>query len=54
MRGTLLSYEKPQVVDYGDLQDMTQATGTLGAPDGIGFTIQVTVDPVVDISIGIG
>lgn len=49
-----MSYEKPQVVDYGDLQEMTQATGILGAPDGTGFTIQVVVDPIIDLSIGLG
>ena len=48
-----MSYEKPQVVDYGDLQDMTQATGSLGSPDGIGFTIQVNVPPIVEVSVGI-
>ncbi len=42
-----MSYEKPQVVDYGDLQTLTLAQGALGAEDGVGKTIQVVVDPVL-------
>ena len=49
-----LSYEKPQVVDYGDLTTLTQAQGSIGAEDGVGKTVQVTVDPIVELSIGIG
>lgn len=49
-----MSYEKPEVTDLGDLKQLTQATGQIGAPDGIGFTIQVVVDPIVDLSVGIG
>ena len=48
-----MSYEKPQVVDLGDLQDMTQATGVIGTEDGVGKTIQVGVPPIVELSIGI-
>ena len=49
-----MSYEKPQVVDYGDLTTLTQAQGSIGAEDGVGKTVQVSVDPIIEVSIGIG
>lgn len=48
-----MSYEKPTVVDYGDLVDLTQATGQIGAEDGVGKTIQVSAQPVAELSIGV-
>ena len=49
-----MSYEKPQVVDYGDLRSLTLATGSIGTEDGVGKTVQVNVDPVLEVSVGVG
>ena len=47
-----MNYEKPAVVDFGDLVELTRASGVLGSPDGIGFTVNVTVGPI-GASIGV-
>ena len=46
-------YETPRIADLGDLKALTQATGQIGSPDGIGFTIQASVGDVIDVSVGI-
>lgn len=46
-------YEKPEVADYGDLTEMTQAAGTIGAEDGVGKTVVVIVPEVGGVSVGI-
>lgn len=48
-----MNYEKPTVVDFGDLVDMTLATGQVGSEDGAGKTVQAGVGGVVEVSIGI-
>ena len=47
-----MDYTTPKVVDYGDLVDMTLATGVAGSEDGVGKTIQAEVGPV-DVSVGV-
>jgi hypothetical protein len=47
-----MSYEQPTIKDLGDLKNITLASGQIGSPDGVGFTIQVVVDPV-DVSVGV-
>ena len=47
-----MDYTTPTVVDYGDLVDMTLASGVVGDEDGTGKTVQGTVGPV-DISVGV-
>jgi hypothetical protein len=41
-----MNYEKPAVVDFGDLVELTRASGIIGSPDGVGFTLQVNVGPI--------
>jgi hypothetical protein len=48
-----MSYEKPKVLDLGELKDLTQASGQIGSPDGIGFTIQVNAGDVAEVSVGV-
>lgn len=48
-----MEYEKPQVVDYGDLVELTAAAGAAISEDGVGKTVQVGVGDVIEISIGI-
>ena len=48
-----LKYEEPEVRDYGDLLDVTRATGSIGTEDGAGKVIQAGVDPVVEVTVGI-
>ena len=49
-----MTYEKPQVIDYGDLLTLTAGAGTVGSEDGVGKTIQVGVGGVAGASVGIG
>ncbi len=48
-----MQYEKPQVVDYGDLVELTAAAGALISEDGVGKTVQVGVGDIIDVSIGV-
>jgi hypothetical protein len=48
-----MNYEKPQVVDYGDLVELTAAAGALLSEDGIGKTVQVGVGDIIDVSVGL-
>jgi hypothetical protein len=47
-----MNYEKPSVTDFGDLVELTQGTGQIGASDGLGFTLQINVGPIA-ASIGV-
>ena len=47
-----MNYEKPSVTDFGDLVELTQGSGQIGASDGIGFTIQANIGPTT-LSVGI-
>ncbi len=47
-----MEYKAPKVVDYGDLVNMTLASGVAGTEDGAGKTIQGSVGPV-DLSVGV-
>lgn len=49
-----MDYEKPQVIDYGDLLTLTAGQGAVGTPDGTGFTVQVGVGGVGGVSVGVG
>jgi hypothetical protein len=46
-----LKYEEPKIRDYGDLLDVTRASGAVGGEDGAGKSIQVTVDPLVQATV---
>jgi hypothetical protein len=46
-------YEKPQVVDYGDLLTLTAASGIQGSEDGVGKTIQAGVGGTGGVSVGV-
>lgn len=48
-----MNYEKPAVVDFGDLVGLTRASGVLGGPDGAGYTVQVNVGDIVGVSLGV-
>jgi len=48
-----VDYVKPEVVDYGDLVELTAAAGSIGSEDGTGKTIQAGVGGVVDVSVGV-
>ena len=48
-----MDYVKPEVVDYGDLVELTAAAGSLGSEDGTGKTIQAGVGDVIGVSVGI-
>ena len=48
-----MDYEKPEVVDFGDLLELTAAAGSIGTEDGAGKTIKVGVGGVVSASIGL-
>jgi hypothetical protein len=49
-----MNYEKPQVLDYGDLLTLTAAQGAIGTEDGFGGkTIQAGVGGVVGVSVGV-
>jgi hypothetical protein len=46
-------YEKPQISDYGDLLELTAASGVAGTEDGVGKTVQAGVGGVVEVSVGV-
>jgi hypothetical protein len=47
-----MNYETPSVTDFGDLVELTQGSGQIGATDGTGFTVQINVGPT-NLSIGV-
>ena len=46
-----MKYEEPEIRDYGDLLDVTRASGAVGGEDGAGKSVQVVVDPLVQATI---
>ena len=48
-----MSYEKPQVSDYGDLVALTAAGGTVGFEDGSGKNVRAGVDGVGGVSVAL-
>lgn len=48
-----MDYQKPEVVDFGDLLALTAASGSIGSEDGIGKTVQAGVGDVVTVSVGV-
>lgn len=46
-----MSYEAPEIRDYGDLLDITGAAGSLGNEDGAGKTVTVGVDPIAQVTV---
>lgn len=48
-----MDYEKPEVVDFGDLLELTAAQGSIGTEDGAGKTITAGVGGVVEVSVGL-
>lgn len=47
------SYEKPEVVDFGSLVELTAAAGSIGSEDGVGKTIQAGIGGLGSASIGL-
>jgi hypothetical protein len=48
-----MDYEKPEVVDFGDLLELTAAAGIVGSEDGVGKTVQAGVGGIVEVSVGV-
>jgi hypothetical protein len=48
-----VEYEKPEVVDFGDLLELTAAQGSIGTEDGAGKTIQAGVGGLAAVSLGL-
>lgn len=46
-----MSYEEPEIRDYGDLVEMTRASGVLGSEDGAGKAVYVVVDPIGEATV---
>lgn len=44
-------YVEPEIRDYGDLLDVTRASGAIGSEDGAGKSVQVTVDPITQVTV---
>ena len=53
VRDSEREYEKPSVRDYGDLVEITAASGVIGTEDGVGKRIIAGVGGVGNVSIGI-
>lgn len=48
-----MAYEKPEIIDFGDLVALTASAGTVGSEDGVGKTVQAGAGGVGSTSIGI-
>ena len=46
-------YEKPEVIDFGDLVELTAAAGSVGTEDGAGKTVQAGIGGVGSVSLGL-
>jgi len=46
-------YEQPVISDFGDLLDLTAASGLTNVEDGVGKRIQAGVGGVVGVSVGV-
>lgn len=46
-----MKYEEPEIRDYGDLVEMTRASGAFGSEDGAGKTVYVVVDPIAEATV---
>lgn len=46
-----LKYEEPEIRDFGDLLDVTRASGAVDGEDDAGKSIQVGVDPLVQAAV---
>lgn len=53
MQNGLKDYEKPRVVDYGDLLSLTAASGVQGSEDGMSKSVQAGVGGVAGVSVGV-
>jgi hypothetical protein len=48
-----VAYETPVVKDYGDLVELTSASGVVGTEDGIGKTVQGNIPGAGGVSVGV-
>jgi hypothetical protein len=46
-----MEYEAPEVRDYGDLLQLTAASGTFGNEDGTGKVVSVHADPLAEVTV---
>lgn len=46
-----MKYEEPEIRDYGDLFEVTRASGAVGGEDGAGKSIQIVVDPIAEATV---
>lgn len=46
-----MKYEEPEIQDYGDLLDVTRASGAVGGEDGAGKSVQIIVDPILEATV---
>jgi hypothetical protein len=46
-----MSYESPEIRDYGDLLEITAASGILGSEDGAGKVVSGGVDPIAQVTV---
>lgn len=49
--GAGVKYEEPEIRDYGDLVELTRASGAFGSEDGAGKTVYVVVDPIAEATV---
>ena len=50
-QGGKLKYEEPVIRDYGDLIEITRASGQIGGEDGVGKAVNIVVDPVAEVTV---
>ena len=48
-----MSYEQPQISDYGDIVALTAAVGTVGFEDGSGKDIRAGIDGLGSVSVAL-
>lgn len=46
-----VKYEEPEIRDYGNLLEVTRASGAVGGEDGAGKSIQIVVDPIAEATV---
>ena len=46
-----MGYEQPTISDYGDLLDITAASGAVGAEDGAGKSTSVDANPIAQVTV---
>ena len=50
-QGGKLKYEEPVIRDYGEVLEITRASGVLGAEDEVGKAVTIVVDPIAEAAV---